>query len=341
MATKVAGDVQVAGQGTPPPAESVVVPRRVPVRAQAVETLPDVPERSLSDLYAEFGATLEGEEPETPTAPEAPEEGSEDETPEEEPEDDTPSESEESDEDEEAAPAPAGVEAWADVIREKPVRINEVPARDRAKVIETALAQQKADSIAAAQRAYDLGKQQAALELETRQAVAEIDQLKADDPQAYVEWADQYPDRDETYRAFKRQQASPQGDAGVTALRTAARAALSKLEGESLERVRAGGPYPETPEGLAKLQDAVVEELATVRVQATARAQAPTREAAEKRETAAARLKGTPKPSAGKGGTGDGELTLDVLKTLSQEEHMKLASTPEGRARVERALAGG
>lgn len=236
---------------------------------------------------------------------------------------------------------PANVDEWVSTIREKPARINEIPAKQRADVIQKLRDDDYAAYEAAARRAYEAGIASAKERITVEAAVAEIDQLKTDDPESYLEWAEQYPDREEAYRAHKKQLrgiVDPRVEA-QNAILTQARVVLGKVtQPDALERVKAAGPFPPTAEGLAKLEDAVLEELAEQRAQAKVAQGQPARKGAAMREQAVAGLKNTPKPNIG-GASPDGELTFESLKTMSTEEIMRLQASPEGQARIKRALS--
>lgn len=159
------------------------------------------------------------------------------------------------------------VDEWEALLRRQPQRIHEVPGRMRGELLARAYrAAQEAE-----QRGREAGQREAIQGQDVlqrkRAAVAEIDELRQSDPAAYVEWQENFPERDETYRAVKaelaqlQQPTPPQQDMTQDIIRRAADVIntvashpeiLAKLEKEN---------FPATLDGLLALKAAAAVEL--------------------------------------------------------------------------------
>ena len=96
---------------------------------------------------------------------------------------------------------------WASVLREAPQRINEVPARQRAQVLEEMRQRERQEWDAQAQEAITRARAEAVHEArqreELQQQVAQLDEFRQTDPEGFAEWEGKYPQRAEAYYRYK------------------------------------------------------------------------------------------------------------------------------------------
>lgn len=238
-------------------------------------------------------------------------------------------------------PAPQGAQRtaadWAEILKDAPQRINEVPGKLRGEAVR--LHREAADRRAAdAERAaFERGRAAAAQLTRWEAGVKEIDDFREQDPEGYGKWVAQYPDRYQGYLQAKQalDRAGRQEAAAGTmaeAIAAKARDILQPLRDnpDAVERL-AARDYPMDLDGLARLSADVAQELAEARNRAEG---APARA----REQAAAEQRGKPRPVV-TGGAGSGELTAAALRAMKPEEVLKIMQTEGGEERINRALA--
>lgn len=225
------------------------------------------------------------------------------------------------------------VEQWAEVLKDAPHRINEIPGKMRgetlrhireadARSVDTRIAEAYAAGRAAEQRVATLAAQ-----------VAEVDELRDTDPKAFVDWQTQFPDRHANYVRFKAElEAAETGGQTqqqvVAMVQERASAVVQQLRGypEVADKLKDRN-YPMTIEGVTRLA-------ADVAVEIARHDAAPARQ----RQQAAAEQAARPKALITGGGAA-GELTAAALKAMSPEQIVELRRTPDGAARIERAVA--
>ena len=222
---------------------------------------------------------------------------------------------------------------WAEVLRDAPQRINEAPGKLRAEAIRLLRDTDTRNAQAEQAAAFEQGRRYAQRLSEVAETVAQIDEVKASDPAAFVEWQTAYPDR---YAAYIKAQAelARSADGARTdqsmqqAIGEKARQVLAPLAAhpDIVEKL-ASRNYPMTIDGLTALTADVATEIA--------RAEAAP---AKARQQAAAESAGKPKPLIVGSGGGKGEITAASLKAMTPEQVLELTSTPEGAAAMERAL---
>lgn len=233
------------------------------------------------------------------------------------------------------------VAQWAATLREAPTRINEIPAKQRAEAIRQMLARERESYEQAAHLAYQRGAQEAQQAAQVASAVAEIDQLRSDDPEAFVRWEDQFPDRAAAYRAFKTRQAPPAGQRAEAVLISQQTAAivtrLKAVPGAHEALLALGKQYPATVDGIAALTADAADVLADAKTRQ--KANDPDARKAAARQANAESLKGIPKP-AGTGAAGsDAELTPERLLQMTQAEVAALYDKPGGAEQITKAMS--
>ena len=334
-------------EAIPAPAAEVLVERRpYPVAKSQVVEMPETPGLHYPDLktiYEEEGLDFETGLPKV----------EEDDN---EVDEETPVDSVETHvENEEENSGEKTPQQWAELIRETPGRINEIPAKMRGETIQLVLdarvAAERANYTQSHQQSLQEARQQWEAETASRQAVAEIDELLETDGEGFAEWAKQYPDRVATYYDIKRREKNGSlPDPSVTAAQerqSSAAVIISRLDqypdlkAKLYEKAKnEPARYDATKvESLANVAEDVAELLIEAETEKRTKADAPSREAAEARQKAATDLKGVPKPNLKSGSPAKGALTLETLKAMSVEENMALMATPEGQAEINRVLA--
>lgn len=293
------------GQGTPP----------APGQEATTSTPEGQPYTDLLSeaMYSEMGrAKAEPEEPVEEEEP-APDESEQDEEPE-----------EESIPDAAAATSPTvpqTAEEWAPIIRANPARINEVSLKLRAEVLTQMRELEERTQLEAARLAYERGQQEALRryqETDQRQQVknqyAELSRLEQDDPEAFHEWAQTYPQNAAGYYNVK---AAGGPDRFLGMQEEAQRAQVAEYQArlakvhERLQKEPALRPmleakaaltpgiYEQSLAGMSRLEDDLVDALAELKAQKAIAAATPARRQAEQRQEAAANRERLPRPPSG------------------------------------------
>ncbi len=242
--------------------------------------------------------------------------------------------------DETRAPEQQNAEpAWKTLnLESRPDRLQEIPVTERAGMLQAKFQEIHASYAARLNQVAQETEQRVRSQVVLEAAVAEIDEMKAGSSAAFDEWAEDFPDRYENYRAYKDQEkrrATPEYASMAQSIVEKSRAITSRLDGHPdaiarLEALRAAEPnrHSATPEGLAQYVIDVTEALQQSN---------PTTRAAQQRQEDAARLKATPRPDSRSGGTaGDGALTEARLRAMSATEVGRYMATPAGEAEVNR-----
>lgn len=229
---------------------------------------------------------------------------------------DVPVEEPESEEEVEEEAETEEVTDWVTILRDAPQRINEVPTRDRANVIQQMLERERAATQSEAQRLQQAAYQRAQVEFQQRQeiekAVAEIDELYRTDPEEYAAWEKRYPDRAAAYHRYKADRYIE----NVPPVEDYAAKAAQRLQGvqpEILAEMQARqnmepGRYAPNADGLANLSADIAELKAKYSGDVV------------KRQEAARRRASVPKPDVTPGANPKGKLTEAALKMMSPEQ---------------------
>lgn len=218
----------------------------------------------------------------------------------------------------EGAPtAAADMATWIENVRGKSARISEVPGQHRGAVVDAILADRdathatnvadiQAQARQAVADAYQRGVEEAQRQAVITQEVAAIDELRESDPEAFVRWEDEYPDRAAAYRSIKEQRRQP---VKVDA-QAAEQAVVYQLAAKQIERLQAvpgahdaflaanaqsRKVYAPTTDGVSDLANDVTELLADLKAQSKLKADEPAREAAARRQAQAAANRALPK----------------------------------------------
>lgn len=309
------------------PSTVAVMERSNPSRAgSAVIELPDKPfeldMRSLGEALRPVTEEVSGEQEqdeELPTEDDDAEEGDEEITP--------------SDPVASVPKTQHSTQEWAGILRTAHQRINEIPGKQRAEVIQMMLNAERDAVVYARQTGADEGRRTADQEAALREQLSEIDELKERDPAAFVEWGDQYPDRLNAYLAGKRRLAPRDPAVARQAeeeVNVASREVLADLDGHDQARARisalaAANPYPSTPAGLARLAKDVTREIAAEQ----SAKDAPVRQKAVERAASAQAHAARPK-SLAPGGVGQtGELSMDAINAMNYRDLMAIPNWEE------------
>lgn len=221
---------------------------------------------------------------------------------------------------------------------QNPRSINQHPAKEHPFILEALVrtynsALQIADQDAE-QRGYERGKQEAEVGAKVATAVAEIDQLRSSDPEGFIAWSEEHPERAEAYFQYKRQgrvAAPPQGqpkqpenDPAVAQIESIGQAKWGELAAlpdgarrEAEERVRAGlAGSPDLKDWLGRMYRLVDQELAAAEQAKRKKDEEPARKALEQRQEAAAARKAVPRPDVGSGVGAQGGENLEGMSYM-------------------------
>lgn len=294
------GEGEATAQGTPPVAEAPIG------RAESVE-----------ETYARLGLTFTEVDDEGNEA--APDASVDDESTDDDGEADDSVDDDSADGQEEAGEAAAATD-WVSVIRDAPQRINEVPAKERSAVIEQIRRGDSEEFERRLSTAIRQEREQAVRDIEARReleaAIDEIDEMRENDPAAFKEWEERYPDRASAYYQFKATKTAPrtqQAADPAAAFRDAAAAVLAPVVANEtvMEELRKNpGRYTPDAKGLAALTEDVNRLLA---------AQSQT---AQRRQSAIEPRKRVPKADATPGANPKG---VPDIKNMTKEEIAKLS----------------
>lgn len=286
----------------------------------------DAPALNLGDLAEHLRPAAPAAEPESPQEPEAAPTGGEDDAG--------------GDDGEGAAAAATDAQAaprtqrtaaeWVDIISKAPQRIQEVPRRQLAEVTAALMA----ESERRASQEREQGRTEAEEVTRWRQAVAEIEAL---DSVAFAEWARTYPERLAGYNEIKRLLAEHDRasvvDAylGQNAMTYASRLIEPLAEHPEVIQRLSARTYTSNLAGLLQLAKDVGREEALL--------ERTVGQVAREREQAASGARQAP-PTAplAPGGAGQGELTYERLKAMSQADVERLMASPEGKAAIDKVL---
>lgn len=299
------GEGEATAQGTPPVAPAPIG------RAETVE-----------ETYARLGLTfteVDGEGNEVAgddAGEESADEGADDAT--------GSADDADADEQDEAS-EPAATTDWVAVIRDAPQRINEVPAKERAAVIERLRqgdSQEFEQRLATAiRREREAVREEVIRMQQIESAVAEIDDLAENDPAAFKDWREQYPERAAAYFRFKADKTvetlpqTAQGSDPAQPYREAAAELLASVvdnDGVMEELRKTPGRYTPDAKGLKALTEDI------------ARLTAAQSQTAQRRQDAIESRKRVPKADATPGANPRG---VPDLKNMTKEQIAKL--TPE------------
>lgn len=192
------------------------------------------------------------------------------------------------DEGEDGKPAsPTAIEDWVARFRANPRSQFEIPGKIRNDVIAQALTLERAEVNRAKNEAYAAGQQQARetakAELQLESDAAALDTAKKEDPEGFLEWAEEHPEDYQAYVQYKKrghtaplaQAKADAAEAATAAILAQAQAMLSELPDEAIARLRARGTFNADAAGLVKLTQAVeAERLIVARASPVAKAQA-------------------------------------------------------------------
>lgn len=235
---------------------------------------------------------------------------------------------------------------WASILSTAPQRWTEVPRKLVGPTIAAIAAAGQAESANARRIGADEGRRAAAHEAQLRAAVAEIDELQRTDPEGFAQLATENPSRMANYLAAKRDLAPVSPEAMQREAQRINAAAAPHLQRvseypEAHAKIVARhqqGAYSLTPEGLAELAIDVEREIAA----AMAAREAPTTRKAAEREAAAQQHSAKPKPLSTSGNAAAGELTVDGIKAMTQQQILAaMNADPEWEAKAQRALTRG
>ena len=255
---------------------------------------------------------------------------------------------------EEAPPAPPP--DWSEILIDTPQRINEIPVEERGVAIagmkaamEARFATERATSEQTHATTLETERANAAAVVEKRiaeeQAVAKVDKMRAEEPDKYLEWEDEFPAQALRYQEIKsgvnREPAPskgppPEAEARMTeaaglvnSLNESEKAELTKLRDADPSRYDANDPK-------------VVENVRADVRKVMTRKEDPAAKAAAARQEAAEGLEKTPKPDVSRPtSSASGALTWEKLETLSSEQVQEYLSTPEGTAELEKVQNAG
>ena len=259
---------------------------------------------------------------------------------------------------EDAEDPPAPPPNWSEILIDSPQRINEIPVEERGVAIagmqaamrgrfDTEQSTQAQTHATALETERTNAADQAAKQIAEEQAVAKVDQMRKDDPDAYLKWEEDHPDQSLRYQEIK---------SGVT--REPAPTQEPKLSPEAFARrteavALANALTDPDQKELTKLHDAdpsrynandpnLVENVRADVRKVLAQKEDPAAKAAAARQEAAKELEETPKPDVSRPtSSATGALTWQKLKGMTTAEHAAYNSTPEGEAEVDKVLAAG
>lgn len=268
-------------------------------------------ESTFSDLIAEGlrAATPEQDEP--------------DEQP-----DDEADEQDEAEDDSEGQPPAAEAKPaltpadWVTELRDRPHRINEIPAKERAGAIQQLISAERAAAVAAigdavAQREAEIKREQQIVA-----AVAEIDELRETSKDDFDAWATENPERASAYFAYKRDggaapKADPARDIAAAAAPLMERLKANPAAHAVIVAKDKADPkrYAPTPLGLANLAADVVEAMSQAKTPDPEDAAA--RKLLEKRRAQQEVRKDRPRIDVTEGRKGEPQLSNDPKELIA------------------------
>jgi len=207
------------------------------------------------------------------------------------------------------APPESRLNQWVADVASNPNTLDRIPPRHHKAVVEAIISQNNDVNRRAVELAIERGRQAGLQQAEQQRAidteVARLDTLADEEPEQFIRWQREYPDRAQAYFAIKGGQAAPKAAApdpmvAAKPYLDQARALFERLKEfpAAHERVLAkAGDFQATAEGFAQFATLVADELA----EAKAKKPDPAGQAIEKRKQAQAERKAVPRPETGTG----------------------------------------
>lgn len=256
------------------------------------------------------------------------------EAPDEEPEEEQDDEAEEEEGEEPAAeaekPTPPAQNEWVTTLRTAPQRINEIPAKERGAAVQQLINAERQAAAEAINKAQADTRAQVETEVKVKAAVEGIDQLKAEDPEAFAEWTEADPKAAAAYFAYKQNGLAPAQADTKQVIADAAKPLLDQVKAypdayaeivakDTADQAR----YAPTPQGLSRLAADVAEAIA----KATA-APSNAQQALDKRREAQAARKAIPRPDVSTGRKAESVLSNDPEELIAAGWAEARKSTP-------------